>query len=334
MRAVWYDRLGDAEAVLTYGELPTPIPGRGEVLIRVHASGVNPADVKRRAGSSYGMEFPRIIPNSDGAGVVEQLGDDVDPSWLSRRVWLFNGQRGRAFGTAAEFITLPVWQLALLPDDLSMAEGACLGIPCMTAHRCVFADGPVTGRRVLVAGGAGAVGHYAVQWAKYGGASQVIATVSSPAKANEARAAGADVVVNYRDGPVAAAIMDATGGAGIDRAIEVDLGGNLDATLACLAPGGSIATYASTGPLASEGLFFRLARQNIGLRFVMLYSVPRLALAHAQADIGNWLATGTAIHRVALRFPLAQTAAAHRAVEAGEKLGTVVVEPIQPKIAA
>lgn len=328
MRAVWYDALGDAEAVLIHGELPTPVPAPGEVLIRLHASGVNPADVKRRAGSAYGMEFPRIIPDSDGAGVVEQVGAAVDPVWLGRRVWLFNGQRGRAFGTAAQFITLPVWQLAPLPDALSMAEGACLGIPCMTAHRCMFADGPVQGLRVLVTGGAGAVGHYAVQWAKWGGAAQVIATVSSPAKAAEARAAGADLVVNYRGAPVAAAVMAATGGAGVDRVVEVDLAGNLDATLACLAPGGSIATYASSGKLPGEALFFRLARQNVGLRFVMLYSVPRPALAQAQADIAAWLATGRAVHRVAQRFALAQTAAAHRAVEAGAKLGTVVVEPM------
>lgn len=324
MRAVWYDRLGPAEEVLQFGELPTPIPGEGEVRIRLYASGVNPADVKRRVGT--GMEFPRIIPSSDGAGVVDLCGPGVEPGRLGRRVWLFNGQRFRPFGTAAEYITLATWHLAPLPDDVSMAEGACLGIPCMTAHRCLFADGPVEGLRVLVTGGAGAVGHYAVQWAKWGKAAQVIATVSSEAKAVEAREAGADVVVNYRTDNVAEAVRRATGGAGIDRIVEVDLAGNFEASLAVLASGGVIAVYASSGVLPTEGLVPRLMRHNAVLRFVILNSIPLPAMRHAQTDIAAWLAGGTARHRVAARFPLEQTVAAHHAVEAGDKRGTVVVE--------
>ena len=327
MRAAWYDRQGQAAEVLQLGELPDPVPGPGEVLLRLHASGINPADVKRRApGGAFGMEFPRIIPNSDGAGVVEGLGEGVGRDWLGRRVWLFNGQRFRAWGTAAERIALPVWHLAPLPDDVSMAEGACLGIPCMTAHRCVFADGPVVGQRVLVTGGAGAVGHYAVQWAKWGGAAQVLATVSSAAKAEEALQAGADAVINYRDEDVAASMMRLTDNAGVNRIVEVDLAGNLEASLAALAPAATIAAYASTGALPAEGLFYRLAQRNVVLRFIVLNSIPRPAMAQAQHEIAAWLASGRAIHRIAGRFPLERIVAAHQAVEAGDKRGTVVLD--------
>jgi len=214
MKAVWYEELGPADDVLKTGEIDTPEAGPGEVRVKLAASGVNPADVKRRGLGTYGLEHPRIIPNSDGAGIVDQIGDGVSPDLLGQRVWLFNGQRGgRAFGTAAEYIALDAWLIAPLPDDLSFAEGACLGIPCMTAHHNVFSDGPVHGKTVLVTGGAGAVGHYTVQWARRGGAT-VIATVSSDTKAEYAKAGGAHHTVNYRDPDAATQILDLTNGAG------------------------------------------------------------------------------------------------------------------------
>jgi NADPH2:quinone reductase len=326
MRAAWYDRLGQASDIIQLGELLTPSPGPDEVLVRLHASGVNPADVKRRVPNPNAeMEFPRIIPNSDGAGVVAAIGAAVSPAWTGQRVWLFNGQRFRAFGTAAEYICLPSWHLSVLPAGTSMAEGACLGIPCMTAHRAVFGSGQVAGKRVLVTGGAGAVGNYAVQWAKWGGAAQIIATVSNPTKAADATDAGADLVVNYRRDDVAAAVRTATGGAGVDLVVDVDLAGNLDATLACLAPAATIACYASAGALP-DGFFFRLARQNVVLQTIVLNTIPRQAMAQAQRDITSLLASGLARHRIAGRFSLDQIVAAHEAVEAGEKRGTVVVE--------
>ena len=187
MKAVWYERQGPAQEVLHYGELPTPVPAPGEVRVRLRASAVNPADANRRAGRLHGMEFPRIIPNSDGAGIIDQVGDGVTRLKQGQRVWLFNGQRnGRAFGTAAEYIALAERLVTPLPDQLSFAQGATLGIPAMTAWCALFADGPIAGKTVLVTGGAGAVGHYAVQFAKWGGA-RVIATVSSAAKAEQAR---------------------------------------------------------------------------------------------------------------------------------------------------
>src|ERR1700681_1986097 len=246
MRAVWYDRQGAADQVLVCGELPTPEAGHGEVRVRLEASGVNPSDTYRRRGPPA-MEYKRVVTNSDGAGVVDQVGPGVPKRWLGKRVWLYNGQRnGRWQGTAAEFIALSGDLVTDLPDHVSFAEGATLGVPGMTAHRSVFVAGPVQGKTVLVTGGAGAVGHYAVQLAKWAGAT-VIATVSSEAKAARARAGGADHVVNYRNEDVAARIRDITGGQGVDHVAEVDFGGNLAATMGCLRTNGSIMIYASNG---------------------------------------------------------------------------------------
>ena len=222
MKAVWYERTGPARDVLAHGEMPTPVAGPGEVRVRLEASGINPADVGRRGGSYRAMEYPRVIPNSDGAGIIDQVGDGVTRLSVGQRVWLFNGQRnGRAFGTAAEYIALAEHLVTPLPDNLSFAEGATLGIPAMTAWTCLYCDGPIVGQTVLVTGGAGAVGHYAVQLAKWGGA-QVIATVSSPAKAEQARLAGADLVVNYKTEDVVAKAMAFTGQRGVDRVVDVD----------------------------------------------------------------------------------------------------------------
>ncbi|MDA0787309.1 MAG: NADPH:quinone reductase [Proteobacteria bacterium] len=325
MKAVWYEELGPAREVLQYGEMDSPEPGPGEVRVKLHASGVNPADVKRRGLGTYGMEHPRIIPNSDGAGIIDAVGDGVTSIEVGQRVWLFNGQRqGRAFGTAAEYITLDAWLVSPLPDELSFNEGACLGIPCMTGHHNVFSDGPVTGQTVLVTGGAGAVGHYAVQWARWGGAT-VIATVSSDAKAEHAVAGGAHHTVNYRDDDAAQQILDQTDGKGVDRVVEVDLAANLDLTSRVLATGGTISVYATTGD--PKNLMLRMALRNARLRFMVLHSVPRAAIDHARADITTWLAAGNGLHAVARIFPLDQCIEAHEFVESGDKLGTVVVTP-------
>jgi NADPH2:quinone reductase len=196
MRAIWYDRQGPARDVFKLGELPTPEAGPGEVRVRLEASGVNPSDTYRRAGPG-GMEYPRVVPNSDGAGVVDRVGPGVDRAWVGKRVWLYNGQRnGRWCGTAAEYIALSVDLVTELPDSVSFAEGATLGIPAMTAHRCVFVAGPVQGRTLLVTGGAGAVGHYAVQLAAWAGA-EVFGTASSTDKLERAKALGLNHGIDY-----------------------------------------------------------------------------------------------------------------------------------------
>ncbi|VIO66195.1 Alcohol dehydrogenase [Bradyrhizobium ivorense] len=326
MRAVWYERTGAAPTVLTVGEMPTPEAGPGEVRIRLEASGVNPADIGRRSGNYRAMEFPRVIPNSDGAGIIDQLGDGVTRFAVGDRVWLFNGQRnGRAFGTAAEYIALADDLVTPLPDEVSFAAGATLGIPCMTAWCALFADGPVAGQTVLVTGGAGAVGHYAVQLAKWGGA-RAIATVSSQVKDVEARLAGADMVVNYRTEDVVAKVMDFTGNRGVDRVVDVDFGGNIATTLKLMAMNSTIAVYATNGNRAPVVPMRELMEKCITLRSLVLFALPPPLLAAAQADISKWLAAGTRVHNIAGQFALAETAEAHLAVEKGDKMGTVIVD--------
>lgn len=324
MRAVWYDQQGPANEVIVTGTLQTPEPGLGQLRVRLEASGVNPSDTYRRRGA-VPAEYPRVIPNSDGAGVVDKVGEGVPARWVGRRVWLYNGQRnGRWMGTAAEFIALDADLVTELPDHVSYAEGATLGIPCMTAHGCVFAAGSVQGRTVLVTGGAGAVGHYAVQLAAWAGAT-VIATVSSDEKANRARAGGAAHVVNYRTQDVAAQVAEITGGAGVDHVVDVDLGGNLAAILASVREHGSIAYYASNGALQPPVNLRALMAKNLTLRGFVLPTSSHAARKRAQSDIAAFVRTPGRILSVAGEFPLYETAAAHLSVEAGGKIGTVVV---------
>lgn len=324
MKAAFYDRNGPAAEVLQVAELPKPAPGTGEVLVRLRCSGVNPSDVKSRAGLRAKMAWPRVVPQSDGAGIVEAVGDGVDPARIGERVWVWNGQWQRAMGTAAEYIALPAVQAAHLPDNTPFEAGACLGIPAMTAHRCVFADGPVAGQKILVTGGAGAVGHYAIQLARWGGA-QVIATASGPEKIAHAKAAGADRVVNYRSEDVAAAVKDFTRGDGVDRIVEVEFGGNLATSLACLKQNGVIATYASSAVMEPKLPFYPMMFQGVTLRMVLVYILPEAARRQAVQDINHALAQGALMHAIAETYPLAQIAAAHQAVESGKMIGNVVV---------
>lgn len=216
MKAAWYERNGPARDVLTVGTMPDPVPGVGEVRVRMIASGVNPSDWKSRSGSRP-MIAPRVIPHSDGAGVIDQVGPGAPSERLGQRVWVWNGQWNRAFGTAAEFIVLPAMQAAPLPSNVSFEEGACLGIPALTAYRAVTIDGSIKGQAVLVTGGAGAVGSYAIQFAQLLGAAKIFATVSSPEKAKHALASGADVAIDYKTEDVAARVKQLTGGDGVDR---------------------------------------------------------------------------------------------------------------------
>lgn len=326
MKAVWYERTGPAADVLTFGEMPTPEAGPGEVRVRLEASGVNPSDAGRRSGSYRSLEYPRVITNSDGAGIVDQIGSGVTRLKPGQRVWLFNGQRnGRAFGTAAEYITLADYLVTPLPPDVSFAAGATLGIPGMTAWCALFADGPIAGQTVLVTGGAGAVGHYAVQLAKWGGA-RVIATVSSQVKDVEARLAGADTVVNYRTEDVVSKVMAFTENRGVDRVIDVDFGGNLATTLKIMALNSTIAVYATNGNRTPTLPVRELMEKCITVRSLVLFALPPPLLAAAQADITKWLASGTRVHNIAGQFALAETAEAHLAVEKGDKIGTVIVD--------
>ncbi len=326
MRAVWYDRQGPANEVIVQGELPTPEPGTGEVRVRLEASGVNPSDTYRRRGA-VPAEYARVIPNSDGAGVIDRIGAMVPARWVGKRVWLYNGQRnGRWMGTAAEYICLNADLVTELPSHVSFAEGATLGVPGMTAHGCVFAAGPLQGKIVLVTGGAGAVGHYAVQLAAWAGAS-VIATVSSEEKAARARAGGASYVINYRTDDVAARVRDITGGEMVDHIVDVDLGGNLAASLASVRDGGSIAYYASNGASEPAVSMRAVMGKNLTIRGFVLPTSPHADRKRAQTDMARFVASPGRILSVDGLFPLYETAAAHLSVEQGGKVGTVVVEP-------
>lgn len=329
MRAAWYENKGLAEDVLKRGNMPTPEAGPGEVRIRLAASGVNPADVKLRSGvSNYGFDYPRVIPNSDGAGIVDQIGADVTPSWMGKRVWLFNGQRvGRAFGTAAEYIALSTKLVTPLPDHVSFGEGATLGIPAMTAYHAVFGDGPVAGKTVLVTGGAGAVGFYAVSLAKWGGA-RVLATVSGPEKAARAVSGGAEATINYRTENVGERVQALTNGEGVDHVVSVDFGGDMGWLPGATRLNGSISTYASDGDRTPTLPIFKFMRRNITIRPFVLNSLTEDTLTRTRFGVLKWVEDCPDAQRpIGGRFPLDQIVAAHQTVEAGEKFGTVIVEP-------
>lgn len=329
MKAVWYSRQGAASEVLQYGDQPTPRAGSGEVRVRLQASGINPADMYRRSGARYPMEGELVIPHSDGSGIIDEVGQDLDPALMGRRVWLYNGQRsGRTHGTAAQYIALDADLVAELPANTSFHAGACLGIPCMTAHRCVSLGGDLREKTVLVSGGAGAVGHYAVQWAKRAGA-KVITTVSSETKAAHARSAGADLVLNYRADDVATRVREFASAAGVHHIVDVDFGGNLPIFWPLIAANGSIAFYATNGNTTPVFSAAEAMRRNISVHAVLLNSAPPAARRRAQADIVEWLHAGGMVHTVSSIHALPDCAGAHAEVESGTKRGTVVIDCTQ-----
>jgi NADPH2:quinone reductase len=325
MKAVWYERNGPAREVLQYGDMPNPEPGPGEVRVRVHASGVNPSDWKTRSGSRP-MVAPRVVPHSDGAGTIDRVGAGVDPARIGERVWLWNGQWKRPFGTAAEFIALPSEQAVRLPDNTSVEAGACLGIPALTAHRAVTVDGSIAGQSVLVSGGAGAVGHYAIQMAKILGAARVIATVSSPEKAEHARRAGADDVINYRAEDVAARVQALTDGRGVDRIVEVDIAGNAGLVPKIVAREGVCVVYGANTPQATFD-FGPMIMSGAAVRFFIVYELSPEARKRGVDDLTCWLEEGRLQHTIAATLPLERTIEAHELVEQGKLIGNVVVQP-------
>ena len=329
MQAAFYEATGPAREVLHVGHIELPQPGPGEVRVRVMCSGVNPSDVKSRAGlRNKNLPFPRIVPHSDGAGVIDAVGSGVPPQRVGERVWIWNGAWKRAWGTAAEYMALPAAQAVSLPSGVGFDAGACLGIPALTAYHAAAVDGGVTGKSVLVAGGAGAVGHYAIQCARLLGARQVIATVSSDAKAQLALQAGADVVLNYKRDDVAARVRQATDGAGVDRIIEVDIAANTALNLQVLKQAGDMVVYGS-GAGEFKLPFFPLIAQHVRLRFFIVYELNAADREQALAHLGSWLRRGALQHNVASHFPLTQIAEAHELVESGQAMGNVVLDCAQ-----
>ncbi|KNG94518.1 NADPH:quinone reductase [Pseudaestuariivita atlantica] len=317
MKAVWYERFGPADEVLQLGEMETPEPGPGEVRVRVHATGINPSDVKLRGGARPGavMAHPRVIPHSDGAGIVDAAGPGAE-DWIGRRVWISNGQWQRAHGTASEYVCLPVALVAELPDGTSFAEGACLGIPALTAWYAL--RGVEAGQTVLVTGGAGSVGRYACQMARLMGA-EVVTTVSSPEKGAHAGAPW----INYRTEDVAARVREMVGG--VDRIVEVDFAANQAVSLDVINPGGTIAGYASASVMSPTLDWYGFMFKNVRLHMLIVYQLTRAERAEGQAQVNRWLAEGGLSHAVVDGGRMEDMARAHARVEAGNKLGTVVV---------
>ncbi len=321
MRAAVYERMGPAREVLRIAEIERPEPGAGEVRVRVSFSGVNPTDWKGRSGATPRSIEDFQIPHHDGAGVIDAVGEGVDPGRVGERVWVWFAASGQRWGTAAEWTVVPEERAVLLPGGASLELGASLGVPAMTAHYCLFSDGPIDGKTVLVAGGAGAVGHFAIELAKRAGA-RVIATVSNPEKGDLAAKAGADHVVNYTD---AEAVDEVKAFAEhVDRIVELALGKNLELDLAVSHPETVTVVYAADGP--DPVLPVRACMTaNARLRFVLLYGVARAALRQAAGDICEALKEGALSELPVHRFSLEETAAAHEAVE-GHAVGKVLVE--------
>ena len=322
MKAAWYEKQGPARDVLVVGEMPDPLAGQGEVRIRIAASGINPGDVKKRGDTfGIGMPYPRVIPHSDGAGVVDQVGEGVSQDWLGKAVWCYGAQSYRPFGTAAEYTVVPVGLIAALPANVSAEQGACLGIPGITAHRAVHVAGPVRGRTVLVQGAGGAVGLCAVQLARYAGA-HVIGTVRAAAEEQVALQAGAHEV--FSNDEALAVKVRGVAPDGLDHIVEVAFAANVERDVELLKNGGSIASYATNAP-APAIPFWPMVFKNIQVNFLGSDDFPPEAKALAAKDINAALEAGWAGFQIGPRLPLEETARAHELVEHPVGPGRVVV---------
>lgn len=326
MRAITYSQFGLAADVLSLQDLETLDPAAGEVRVALSHSGVNPSDVKSRAGRP-GLDRPAfdlIIPHSDGAGVVEAVGDGVDAARIGQPVWIWNGQWQRPLGTAASHITLPSEMAVARPDSVSAETGAVLGIPGLTAAEAVLGGGDIAGQTVLISGGAGTVGYLAVQLAKWAGAKVI--TTASPRDFDRLRAVGADVVLDYSDPDLAQHVLAANDGALIPTVVEVEFGVNVAFNAAVIAPNGRLAVYGSAKDMAPTLPFFPLLFKAVTIDILLIYLLPlrkREAMITALHDALTAGALHCPVERI---YPLAETAAAHRAVEAGARTGAILID--------
>lgn len=324
MRAAWYSKNGDAGEVLVLGEVPTPTPGPGEVRVKLASSGVNPSDVKSRRGRP--LVYERIVPHSDGAGLIDAVGHGVSPARVGERVWIWNGQWQRPMGTAAEYIVVPDAQAVKLPDTTDFAAGACLGIPALTAFHAVRLLGELTGKTVLVIGASSAVGHYAAQMAVLGGA-KVIGTCGSEQKALHAKDAGVEATINYKLEPVAERVKQMTAGRGVDAIIDMDFSDTVTLLSdGVLAAHGTLVGYGSNTVGDIPVPFRTLLFSSLNLRFFLVYDLSPSDRRSAVDGLTQLLAAGRLSHTIGARYELEDIAAAHEAVEGGKILGNVVVE--------
>jgi NADPH2:quinone reductase len=323
MRAAYYEKNGPAREVLRVGEIETPKPGPGEVRVKLAFSGVNPSDVKAREGRTRKIAFPRVIPHSDGAGEIDMLGDGVKAERFGERVWTWNAQWKRAFGTCAEYLVLPEAQAVRLPEGTSFDAAACLGIPALTSWLALDVIDVDERATLLIAGGAGAVAHYAIQIAKARKA-RVITTVSSAEKAKVARAAGADHVIDYKTENVGDRVMKITAKKGVDAVIELDFATNAKLLPDVLRPRGTVVVY-GTSSSASEVPWSFLVVNAITLKFIYVYEITSAERCRAITDITRLLEAKVLSHNIAHTFALDDIVAAHEAVEQGKAIGNVVI---------
>jgi NADPH2:quinone reductase len=325
VQAAFYCRQGPANEVIQYGEQPLPEPAAGDVRVRLRASGANPSDWKaRKGGFGRPLIAPLIIPHSDGAGDIDAVGEGVPASRIGERVWIWNGQWKRPFGTAAQYISLPSFQAVALPANLGYPEGACLGIPALTAMHAVRLAEARRGMNILVVGGAGAVAHYAIQMAKARGAT-VLTTVSNAAKEAHARNAGADHIINYRTEDVGSRVKAITANAGVDGVIEMDFSGNAAAYPQILKPRSNVIVYGmSKSETALPSLW--LMQNSITLRFFLIYEITQEERDAALSELTGLLKAANLKHSIGLRLPLRETASAHDRIEQGSVVGNVVLD--------
>lgn len=323
MRAAFYETNGAAKDVLRVGDVATPSPGPGEVRVRLKTSGVNPSDVKSREGRTRKIAFPRVIPHSDGAGEIDAVGDGVAANLVGQRVWVWNGQWKRPFGTAAEYIVVPKRQAVILPPNVGFDVGAALGIPAITARYAVTLSGVKTGATIFIPAGAGAVGFYAIQFAKAAGAT-VITTISNDEKHALAKRAGADHIVNYKQEDVTARIAAITGEKGVDAILEVDLGAGAKLWPQILRPRGSVVVYGVSGADQTVPAQYCL-QANVNVRFILVYEMNEAELDAAIADVSRRIADNSLVHNIARTFPLDDIVSAHEAVEQALSPGKILV---------
>ena len=324
MKAAWYEKTGDAADVLKVGELPDPSPGSNEVLISVKTSGVNPSDVKTRAGARGDLQFSRIVPHSDGAGIIVDVGKNVDSNRIGERVWIWNAAYGRPNGTCAELISLPENQAVAMSDHVSFEAAACLGIPASTAYYGIFAEGSVQNKTLMITGGAGAVGFYGIQLAKWAGA-KVISTVSSKEKFKIAEDAGADLILNYKKDNVVDSVLEFTKGNGVDRVLEVEFGGNIQINPKIINTNGTIAAYASMGNIEPTLPFYDFMFKGIKINTFLIYSICQKDRKILVEGMTKALNENALKHLIGSSFSLDDVVGAHEEVESNKNVGNVIV---------
>ena len=324
MKAVWYEKVGDAKDVLQIGQIDDPSPNSHEVLISVKTSGVNPSDVKTRAGARGELQFSRVIPHSDGAGIIIDVGKNVNPNRVGEKVWIWNAAFGRPNGTCAELIALPEDQAVAMNDNVSFEAGACLGIPASTAYYGIFANGSIENKTLMITGGAGAVGFYGIQLAKWAGAN-VISTVSSEKKAKIAKDAGADLILNYKEDDIVNSVLDYTKGNGVDRVLEVEFGGNILINQNIVKPNGTIAAYASATVMEPTLPFYNLMFKGIKINTFLIYSISKEERKTVTGGISKALNENAIKHIIASTHSIESVVDAHYAVESNKNIGNVII---------